>query len=287
MMGRMKILSANKILKKRTVLKILKYLFLILIAAINIFPFYWVLMSSLKSNSQILVSAPFSLPYEFKIQNYARAFIDAKVINYFRNSIVVSVSSVALNIFVAAMAAYSIARIRNNTLLYTYYTLGIMIPIHTMLIPTFIIIKNIGLLNRLSGLSLVYTIAGLSLSIFVLVGFMRTIPKELEDAAFVDGYGRMGIFLRIILPLSKAGLATVGILAFLRCWNDYLFAYIIVSKPKLKTIALGVMSLRGEYMTDFGLLCAGLIIALLPVFIVYIVFQEQIIKGMVAGAVKG
>jgi raffinose/stachyose/melibiose transport system permease protein len=185
------------------------------------------------------------------------------------------------------MAAYVLARKWKNPLLLAYFTLGIMIPLQAIVIPSFLIIRNIGLINTRTGLILVYTVSGLSFGIFVLTGFLRTLPCEIEEAALIDGSGFSQTFFRIILPMAKPAMASVGILSFLQYWNEYLFASVLIAKQEYKTLTQGIMALRGPYTTDYGMLTAGLALAIIPLIIVYILLQKQVIEGMTAGAVKG
>jgi len=277
--------SKTAFIKKQTGV-IFKYIAVIMFAVTALIPFLWVLISSLKENSEIYGS-PFSLPHKLMLENYTTAWTTAKVGNYLLNSIVVSFSSVLAVVLIGSMAAYIISRVRPSFKLYTYFTLGIMIPVHTILIPTFIMIKNFGLKDTRPGLILIYIVGNLSLTIFILSGFFKTVPREIEEAAYIDGSSPARTFFSIIFPISKPGIATVCTLTFLNCWNEYLFSYIIISSADLKTITQGIFSLQGTYNTNYGPLCAGLIISIVPAVILYILFQEQVIKGMTAGAVKG
>lgn len=271
---------------KRALARILKYLVLIIFSLVTIYPLYWLFITSLKDNSE-LYAGPFSLPLNFRIQNYVEAWETANIGVSFFNSLCISAISVAVILLFASMAAYVLAKIRPHPALYIYFTLGIMIPVHAVLIPTFIIIRNLGLMNKHLGLILIYVSGELPLAIFILYGFMKSLSKEIGEAALIDGCSQVKSFFLIILPLSKAGLFTVGTLSFLNCWKEYLFAYLTISTTKLKTLTQSIMSLRGQYVTNYGLLCAGIMIAIIPAIIIYILFQEQIIKGMTAGALKG
>lgn len=271
---------------KEKFFKGVQYFIVIFYALIAITPFLWIISNSLKDNSEIFAS-PFALPKGFKISNFAEAWSTAKIGTYFFNSVFVSVLAVGVMLVLAAMASYALCRILPSGKLYTYFTLGIMIPIHAMLIPTFIMLRKVDLLNTRPGLAIVYCAANLSLSIFILVGFMKGLPKELEEAASIDGANIFRIFFSIILPISKPGIATIGTLAFLNTWNDFLYSQVLISSPTLKTLTQGIANLKGQYSTDYGLMCAGLVIAIIPVTVIYILFQEQVVKGMTAGAVKG
>jgi raffinose/stachyose/melibiose transport system permease protein len=259
---------------------------MILFAVTAVAPFLWVLISSLKTNSEIF-ARPFSLPTEWRFENYQIAWESAHIGQNMINSLVIAASAVALVILMGSMASYILTRVKPSLVLFTYFTLGIMIPVHTILIPTFILMKNVGLYNTMAGLIILYAVSNLALTIFILTGFMRTIPREIEEAAILDGCSQPQVFFRVIFPLSMPGIATVGILAFLNCWNEYLFAYVLISKTEIKTITQGIYALQGAYNTNYGPLTAGLVLAIVPVLIVYVIFQEQVVAGMTAGAVKG
>ena len=255
-------------------------------AVTTVIPFLWILMSSFKTNSEIY-DRPFSLPTTWAFDNYVTAWNAAKIDADLVNSLIVATAAVIIVLVVSSMASYILAPCQPNPWLYTYFSLGIMIPIHTILIPTFMLMKSLTLYNNLWGLSILYTASNLSLAIFILVGFMKSIPKEIEEAAVMDGCSMTRIFFQIIFPLSRPGLATIGILTFLNCWNEYLFAYVLISRNEIKTITQGIYALQGAYNTNYGPLTAGLAIAIVPVMIIYVLFQEQVIKGLTAGAVKG
>ncbi len=261
-------------------------LVLAVFALSTLFPFYWVLVSSLKDKHQIYAN-PFGLPANWHWGNYADIWQTAHLSRYFWNSLFISACAVAIMLLIGAMAAYVLARREKSDWLYAHFTLGIMIPVHAILIPSFVLLKQLHLLNSHFGLILIYVVSNLSLCVFILHGFLRGIPRELEEAAAIDGYGRVRTFVSIVLPLAKPGLATVGTLGFLNCWNEYLFAYVLIGSEPSKTLTQGVMALTGQYSTDYALVCAGLVVSMLPLWLVYMLFQEQIVKGMTAGAVKG
>lgn len=264
----------------------IRYLAMALFALSSLSPFLWILLSSLKTNSEIY-GKPFGLPSVYVFENYITAWNNANIgVNLF-NSLLVSFSAVAIVILFGSMAAYILARVKSSMFLYTYFTLGIMVPVHTILIPTFILMKDFGLNNTREGLIILYAVSNLSLAIFILVGFMKSIPVEIEEAAIMDGCSMPQVFFKVIFPLSMPGLATIGILTFLNCWNEYLFAYVLISNDKLKTVTQGIYALQGAYNTNYGPLCAGLTLAIIPVMIIYVIFSEQVIAGMTAGAVKG
>ena len=272
--------------KKRELFTLLRHLLMILYGLTTLAPFLWILLSSFKENNEIYLS-PFALPESLLVSNYVTAWKTAHIGLYLLNSAFISTMAVLIVIVVASMASYILARVLPNQLLYSYFTLGIMIPTTTILIPTFILMRSLSLYNSQIGLIILYAVSNLSLAIFILVGFMKSIPKEMEEAAELEGCSLSRTFFQIIFPLCKPGIATIATLAFLNCWNEYLFAYVFISNSQLKTITQGIFALKGTYNTNYGLLSAGLVMEIIPVVIAYIFFQEQVVAGMTAGAVKG
>lgn len=263
-----------------------KHSFLILYALLAIVPFLWVIISAFKDNSAIF-TAPFALPVDFNMINFTKAWEEAKIGTYFFNSLLISAASVLLQLLVVSMSTYVMTRMIHSQLLTTLFSLGLMIPIHAMLIPNFISISRMSLINSPLSVILVYSACNISFGIFLLSGFMNTIPHELDEAAMIDGAGYVRTFFSILLPVCKPGLATVATFAFLNSWNEFLFASVLLTRQENMTITQGINYLKGQYVTDYGLLCAGLLFAIIPVVVMYILLQEQVVKGMTAGAVKG
>jgi len=262
------------------------YALLIGYALVSLVPFFWAVISSLKDNDSIL-RQPFSLPKVFLWGNYPRAWLEAHMGLYTFNTALYAIISTVTILLTSTMAAYVIARVRKGNLLYLYFTLGIMIPIHTVLLPSFILIRNFGLFNSRLSVILLYIAFNMSLSIFIMVGFLKGIPHELEEAAFMDGATRSQTFFRIIFPISQPALATTGVLTFLGVWNEFLIPLILLTNRALKVLTNGINDLREQYGQNYGLIGAGLCISFLPMIMLYIAFQEQVIAGMTAGAVKG
>jgi raffinose/stachyose/melibiose transport system permease protein len=253
---------------------------------LSLFPFTWLALSSMKTNDEIYETL-LALPRELRIENYGAAIATARIPHFMLNSAIVSFSAVAIVLVFGSMAAYVLSRTLPNRAIYTYFAIGIMIPVQTIIIPTFVLLKTIQLTNTLFGLILLYAATMLPLAVFILVGFMRTLPRELEEAAAMDGASRARQFFRVMLPLSRPGLAAVGTLSFLYCWNEYLFAYVLISNPDAKTLPQGIYALQGLWTTAYGPLTAALVLSILPVLVVYVLFQEQVIEGAVAGSVVG
>lgn len=263
-----------------------KYVFLILAAVVCLYPFLWVVLSSLKDNSEIYRD-PFGIPVSPMFENYAKAWKGAEVGRNFLNSMTVCLATLVMLVIITAMGSYILTRVKKSVILDTYFSLGIMIPIHALLIPSVLIFKNLHLTDNLLSLVIMYAAVNVSFSMFVMNGFMKGIPKELDEAATIDGCGKGQIFFRIIMPVAKPGIATVATLAFLNCWNDLLMGLVLISSPQKKTLALAISALKGSYATQYGLLCAGFVISIVPVMLMYLLFQKQVIAGMTAGAVKG
>lgn len=263
-----------------------RYLVLILWCLTTIFPFAWTIMSSFKDNAQIFGS-PLSLPNPIVTGNFASAWVGTDIVVTGFNSLFYSAATVALVLLLGLPAAFFCAKITRSHWVQTFFTSGIMIPIHAVLIPLFITIRDWGLYNNRFGIIIAYVAMNLSFSIFVLTSFMRkAIPDEMIEASVIDGCSTTRSFFNV-LPLCKAGVATSMTFCFLSAWNDMLFATVILPGPKLRTLNIACISLRGQFVSDQGLLCAALVLLIVPAIIIYTLFQEQVVKGLTAGAVKG
>lgn len=273
---------------KGFIFTIAKNIFLWGYALITIGLFLWVTITAFKENSEIFAS-PFGMPKSFLFTNFVDAWKHAHMSKFFINSIIVSVGTVLLCLILGSTISYAIARykFKGNGILYALFILGVTIPLQSLLLPIFFKIENIGLRDTLLGLIVVYTALNLPKAVFLLVGFMRGIAKELEEAAIVDGCDYWKIFSKVILPVSKPGLSTAGILVFIAAWNEYIFGTVLVSSNAARTLPLGLANFQTSYVSDYGLVAAGVVISIIPVLIVYILLQEQIIKGMTDGSVKG
>lgn len=272
--------------KKTVAFSVAKHMFFVFYALLSLVPFVWVLSSSFKDNTAIFTQ-PFSLPATLSFHNYVQAWGSANIGSYFFNSFVISIITVVAQAMIVSMAAYILTRVLNAPAIVSYLTIGLMVPIHALLIPNFIIMRDLGLMNNKLGLILIYTAVNTSFGYFLMSGYMQGIPRELDEAATIDGAGYIRTFFSVIFPVSKTAIATVGTFAFLNSWNEFLFALVINTRLDAMTITQGINNLRGQYSTDFGLLCAGLMFAIVPVIIMYVLLQEQVVKGMTAGAVKG
>lgn len=264
------------------------HIVLMTLAAYSVLPIIWVTLNSFKDNSQIYVH-PFSLPNPVITENYKHMLKTMSIIpRAFANSMIYAVVTVAVVLLLASMVAFYVSKISTGSFLYNYFLIGMLIPIQAIIIPLFVDVKKIGLNGTKAGLILVYIVINLSFAVFILTGFMKgSIPDEILEASIIDGCSRGNIFLRIVLPLSKSGLATAGMFVFLNVWQEFLFAMVLVGGTNNTTLNMVALSLRGQYSSDEGLIATGVVILTAPMLVIYACFQEQVVKGLTAGAVKG
>ncbi|HEY0946749.1 MAG TPA: carbohydrate ABC transporter permease [Opitutaceae bacterium] len=260
-----------------------------------IFPMLWVAYSSLKADEAIFRDA-FALPAidDLRFDNYARAWREARFGDYFFNSVVVTVASVALITGLGAMASYALARFYHpaGKTVFWIFLAGLMIPAQLAMVPLFFELRALGLLNSRLGLILVYTANGLPFAIFILTGFFRSLPRTLYEAAVIDGCTEWSAFWRVLLPLARPGLVTVAIFQFIGVWKEYFFAFMLLGGDidgSARTLPLGLanLSITAQYRTDYGMLFAGLVLVTVPILAIYALLQRQIVKGVAAGALKG
>lgn len=264
------------------------YTFLSIFAIFNIIPLLYMVIDSFKTEQEYAAS-PFAMPKGLEFANYAKAWDIANMDTYFLNSIIITFGSLILTVLLGSLAAFFLARFKFKLRGFTYalFLLGMLVPIHATLIPIFMIMKNIYLLDTHWSLILPYTAFHLSLTIFILEGFMRGLPKDLEESGVMDGAGIYRIYWSIILPITRPAMATVIILNFIYNWNEYLFALVLISSTALKTLPLGIANFVGVETASLTLQMAALTIALIPIIIFYLLLQKQLVNGMTAGAVKG
>ncbi|WP_138418152.1 carbohydrate ABC transporter permease [Aquibacillus sediminis] len=264
------------------------YTVLILFALVNAYPILWMVINSFKT-SQDFANNQFGLPKEFTLENYFSAWQTANLGTLFTNSIFIVVTATALTVLIGAIASYFLSRFtfKMNKFVYTFFIFGMLIPIHSTLVPMFILMRNIGLLNTPITLIFPYIAFHLPITIFILTSFMKAFPKDIEESAIMDGCGIFRVFWSIILPMSRPALATVLILNFIYNWNEFSFALVLINDPELQTLPLGLASFAGQFTTNYGAQMAGLTMSLVPILAFYLFLEKDIVKGMTAGAVKG
>ena len=260
-----------------------------------VYPMIWVAYSSLKPNEAIFRDA-FALPSWDALQwnNYVLAWREARFGEYFLNSVLVTTVSVTAILVLGSMAAYALSRFYHplGHAVFILFLAGLMIPVQLSIVPLFFELRAAGLLNSRVGLVLVYTANGLPFAIFILAGFFRALPRSLYEAAVVDGCSEAAAFWRIMLPLARPGLVTVAIFQFIGIWKEYFFAFMFTSGTAdegMRTLPLGLgnLAVAAQYHTDYGMLFAGIVMVTLPILLVYLLLQKQLVKGITAGALKG
>lgn len=269
--------------------QIIIYIGLIIWLIVNLFPVYWMFTFSLKSNAEIFGDNVIGLPKEWIWGNYTSALNTGNMPRYFLNSAIVAIATIIITLFVALMTTFALTRLiwKQRKTLNKFFMLGLTIPIHASIVPVYVTLSRLHLLNTYWALIIPYSAFSLSMAILVCTGFMNEIPRELDESACIDGCSVWGIFLRIIVPLMKPAVATVGIYTFLQCWNELMFANIFISKSSLRTLPVGVQALSGQYTTEWGPIGAALVLATFPTLFIYIFLSKKIQESFIAGAIKG
>ena len=270
-----------------TIENLLIQIFLASAAIVMLYPIFMMVLSGFKTTPEIFMS-PFSMPKKFNIENFQVIWEKTNVPRYFLNSIIVTVSSIALLLITGTMAAYAISRykFRGALMVSLFFLSGLMLPLRLAIIPLFIQLKYLGLIDSLLGLIFIYTAMSLPATVFILTGFLRSLPKELEDSARMDGASELRIMLDIMVPLISPALVIAGIYSAVPIWNDFFFPLIFIQSPEWKTLAQGLTTFFGEYSINYGVLYAGLSLASLPMIFIFIAQSRRFIAGMTAGALK-
>lgn len=257
-------------------------------AVFTLYPLYWLFISAFKTNEDFF-RRPYALPKVWMTDNIFRAWELGNMGKAMINSTFVTITSVILTLVLGLLAGYVLSRFdfRFKKVVVGLFLAGLLIPIHSTLVPLFLMMKEMNLLNTYGALILPYTAFELPIAIFLAMGYMASIPKEIEEAAMIDGNGWWGIFGRIIFPLCTPIIATISILAFLRFWNDFSFALVFINSQALKTLPLSLALFSDGFGTDYSLTMGAMAIAVIPTIVVYLILQDQIMKGMVAGSIKG
>jgi len=260
---------------------------LLLNGFVMLYPLFVMVISAFKSNAEIFTS-PFALPAGFDLTNAARVWNETSFVLYLGNSVIVTTASVAAILVCATMAAYAIARypFRLSGAVFLFFLSGLMVPLKLAVIPLFIQLDGLGLIDTRAGLVLVYVAMGLPSAVFILTGFLRTLPGELEEAARIEGASELRIMLSVMLPLARPAMVIAAIQNAVPIWNDFFFPLVFITSDRLKTLPQGLSVFMGEYNTDWGVLFAGLTLAALPIMLVYIALSRQFIAGLTQGAIK-
>lgn len=267
---------------------IIIYIFLSLLVILYIAPLLWIVTVALKTNPEVMKS-PFSLPTEWVWENFKLAWEKATLGVALKNSVLVCGITLIVSLLFGSMAAFAIGRMRwkLSGAAMTYFLIGMMIPVHCVLIPLFVQFSKIGLTNSLISIIIPYITFSLPITIYIMVGFFKSMPAELFEAACIDGCSIYRCFFTIALPLSKTGLFVTGLMTFVGNWNELLLAMVFISDKMKKTLPVTLSYFVGPYKTNYVQMFAAIIIAILPNIIVYCMFSNQIVEGLTVGAVKG
>lgn len=260
---------------------------LIVYTFITVFVIGMTLLDSLKTKGD-LVSNFVGFPKAISFESYKKILFEGDFVNYFKNSIILTVCGTAGCTFLAALTAYGISRydFKGKSFLTAYFLIGMMVPVQVSVLPLFLILKKIGLLNKLPGMILVY-MAGISMACFIFQKFFKTIPIALEESARLDGAGDFTIFFRIILPVCKPVIVTMALITAIQEWNDFYMPMVLLGSKNVKSLTLAIYQYIGQFTRYMSESMAAVIITLIPIVILYFVFSSQIVEGLTGGAVKG
>ncbi len=275
-------------MKKRNILSVGMYAFLVLCALFTLSPLILALINSFKTNGEILTNV-LSLPKSISGENYIRSVDKMHFLRSFGNTVLLAGGGVLLIVLFSALAGWKLSRTKTklSSVLFSLFVFSMLIPFSSIMIPLYKVVLAFNIKNSLLGLCFVYAGLGVSMAIFLYHGFVKGIPKELEEAAAIDGCSQLQTFFKIVFPMLKPVTATICITNVLWIWNDFLLPLIVISDNRKYTLLLSTNTLFGQYSSDWSAILSALVIAALPVIVFYAVFQKQILKGMTDGAMKG
>lgn len=261
----------------------------LLVVFVCLFPFWWMALSSIKTLRELYTIPPVWWPEAPTLDNYRKVLFESNIPRYFLNSLVISIGATALALVLAVFASYGFARFKfkGKALLQSFVLVGQLLPTAAIIVPLFITLRVLGLVNTYWGLILVYMIITLPLSVWMLTSYFKAIPVELEEAAIIDGASRLGCLLRITLPLSLPGIVSVLVYAFVTTWNEFIFALCFATDSSVKTLPIGLAEFSTEFNTDWGAVMAASVVMTLPIALLFLSMQRLFIGGLTAGATKG
>lgn len=261
----------------------------VLLVVVSLFPFVWMGISSIKTLGELYTIPPSWWPAAPTFDNYYKVLFESNIPRYFLNSVIISVGSTGLALILAIFASYGFARFnfKGKAVLQSFVLVGQLLPTAAIIVPLFITLRVLGLVNTFWGLILVYMIITLPLSVWMLTSYFKAIPVELEEAAIIDGSSRVGVLFRITLPLSKPGIVAVLVYAFVTTWNEFIFALCFATDSSVKTLPIGLAEFSTEFNTDWGAVMAASMVMTLPIAILFLSMQKLFVGGLTAGATKG
>ncbi|KAA0969017.1 carbohydrate ABC transporter permease [Aureimonas fodinaquatilis] len=268
---------------------VLRWVCLILALVVMLFPIYWMLNTALKPSSEIFQYPPTFWSANWSLDAFWTVLTERPIGRYFLNSLIVATGTTVLSLCIASLAAYGLTRfpIRIEALIILSLLFIKMLPEALLVVPFFQLIAGAGLLNNYIALILVYSSFALPFAVWMLVGFFRAIPRELDEAGIMDGASRIGTFALVVLPLAKPGLVAVAMVTFLTAWNAYLWSLVLTTAPSMYVLPVGIATLKGEYQVNWNELMAAAVIAVVPVLAIYSILERHLVAGITAGAVKG
>ncbi len=276
--------------RKKGVLTVIGKILIVLFLFIEIYPVFWILMSSFKSTTEFTLTPSYALPQGIYYQNYIEAWNRGRMSTYFVNSVIVTFVSLFFIMLFSATSSFALTKMiwKNRSRVMTLFLSGIMVPTAVVLIPLYIIYNHVGLINTRFSLILTYIAFGLPLSVFLLRSYLTALPDDMMEAAVIDGASIYQVFWHIVLPLMTTGIVTVGVIQFYFRWNDLMFSMTFVNDSTLKTVQTGLLYFSDQYGNrNWGAIFACIAISVLPTIVVYISMNKMVIEGMTAGAVKG
>ncbi|QUI25810.1 carbohydrate ABC transporter permease [Vallitalea pronyensis] len=252
------------------------------------FPLLWLILNSFKTQEDLFTNT-WGLPKSWTLNNYVNAVIEGNIGNYFINSLLISVVSVSITIFLSTMTSYGITRLKwkLSGIVLSLFLMGMMIPTYGSIIPLYSIFNMTHILGKYIAVIIPNVTFAIPMSIFIMTGFFSTLPRELEEAAIIDGCSLLKAFWKVIMPLVKPGIITIAVISFINAWNDLLFPQIFLSDQNKMTLPVGLMAFKGMYATDYVGMIAAIVITVIPVIVIYSLLHQRIIGGLVSGAVKG
>ncbi|WP_058623002.1 carbohydrate ABC transporter permease [Microbacterium testaceum] len=283
--------QANPRVNTRSLLRLARRipinLLLIVLSIAMIYPIVIIVITAFKPNLEVLTN-PTGLPQAPTFDNFVTSWQDAGFTNLFFNSVLLTVTSMTIATFVAALASYAIVRqaTRIGSGVYLLLAAGIFLPMQLALVPQFRVVRDLGLINNYVGVILIYIAGALPFGVFLMAAFMRQVPKEIVEAAVIDGAGYFTLFRRIFLPLARPAIATFWVLQGVGVWNDYLVPQLLLTDPSKRTLTTGVLYFKAQYLADWGNIMAAVLIMSLPILLLFVFAQRFFVSGLYAGAVK-
>lgn len=275
--------------KNKKIGKVILWIVLVLVAVIQLFPLIWLVDFSLGSSNEMFTNGLLIIPEKIRWDNYVKAFVDGNFLHYLKNSVLINTTAVVLVVIISIMAAFACQRMKwkLSGFVSTLLVMGMMIPIHATLLPNYKIYNSLHLTDTIWALLIPYVAFSLPQGMFLMTGFIQSLPKELEEAAVMDGCGIYRIVFQIVTPLLKPSIATVAIMTFLNNWNEFMMASTYLSTPTWKTLPFSVLEFTGEYSSNYAVQFAVMALTAAPAVIVYVILNKHITKGVAMGAVKG